>query len=37
MSNELERIWEEPVVTYFKVLSRHFPEGTKENREHYSI
>jgi hypothetical protein len=33
MTCELERMWKEEVVTKFKVLSRHFPGGTEENRE----
>jgi hypothetical protein len=28
---ELERIWKEAAVFYFKVLSRNFHGGTKEN------
>jgi hypothetical protein len=31
MNDEFERICEEEVVTYFKVLSRHSPGGTDEN------
>jgi hypothetical protein len=29
MSNKLERMWEEAVVTYFEVPSRNFPRGTE--------
>jgi hypothetical protein len=29
--DELERMWKEAVVAYFKVLSRHSPGGTEEN------
>jgi hypothetical protein len=30
MNDELERIWTEADVTYFRVLSRNSPGGTKE-------
>jgi hypothetical protein len=33
MNDELEMVWKEAVVAYFKVLSRHFPGGTDENQE----
>jgi hypothetical protein len=33
VSNELERMWKEAVVAYFKVLSLHFPGGNEENLE----
>jgi hypothetical protein len=33
VSDELERMWKEAVMAYFKVLSRHFPGGTEENHE----
>jgi hypothetical protein len=26
-----EKVWEEAVVAYFKILSRNFPGGTEEN------
>jgi hypothetical protein len=32
MSNDLERIWEEVVMTKFKMLSWHLPGGTEECR-----
>jgi hypothetical protein len=33
MINELERIWKEAVVTYFKVLSRRLPGWAEENHK----
>jgi hypothetical protein len=36
MNNVLEMTWKEAVVSYFKVLSRHLPRGTKENHENFS-
>jgi hypothetical protein len=33
VNNELERIWKEPVVAYFDVVSRNLPGGTRENCE----
>jgi hypothetical protein len=30
MNNELERIWKEAVMTWFKVISQHLPGGTEE-------
>jgi hypothetical protein len=36
MNNELERIWEEAVMTQLKVLSRRLPGGTKEIHENLS-
>jgi hypothetical protein len=33
MNNELERIWQEAVVAYFKVLSWNLPRETEKNRE----
>jgi hypothetical protein len=33
-NNELERMWEETVMAYFKVLSRNFLGETKENHAH---
>jgi hypothetical protein len=33
MNDELERMWEEVVVNYFKALSRHSPGRTEENHE----
>jgi hypothetical protein len=32
MINELERVWKEVAVPKFKVLSQHFPEGTKKKK-----
>jgi hypothetical protein len=32
--NELERIWKEAAVAYFKVLFRQMPGGIEENHEH---
>jgi hypothetical protein len=31
MNNELERVWKEAIVTYFKILPRHLTGGTEEN------
>jgi hypothetical protein len=31
MNNELEKMWKEVVMAYFKILSEHLPEGTEEN------
>jgi hypothetical protein len=31
MDDELERIWKEVIVAYFRVLLRHSPGGTEEN------
>jgi hypothetical protein len=31
MNNELENIWKETGVTYFKILAQHLPGETKEN------
>lgn len=31
VNNELERMWKELVISSLKVLSWHFPGGTKEN------
>jgi hypothetical protein len=33
---ELERIWKEAVVAYFKVLSGYFPGGTEETTKSLS-
>jgi hypothetical protein len=33
MNDELQRIWKEDVVAYFKVLSQHSHGGTEENHE----
>jgi hypothetical protein len=33
MTDDLERVWKVAFVAYSKVLSRHFLEGTEENRE----
>jgi hypothetical protein len=33
MNDELDRIFKEAVVAYFKVLSQHLPGGAKENHE----
>jgi hypothetical protein len=30
---ELEKVWKQKAVTYFKVLSHHWPEETEENHE----
>jgi hypothetical protein len=32
-NDELERIWKEVVVTYFKVIFRHLPGETEGNHE----
>jgi hypothetical protein len=37
MNNELERMWREAVMTEFKVLFQHFPEGTEESHKKSSI
>jgi hypothetical protein len=31
MNDEIERIWKEAVLAYFKVSSWHVPGGTEEN------
>jgi hypothetical protein len=31
MNNELERLWKEPVMTYFEVLSQHLLEEPTKN------
>jgi hypothetical protein len=31
MNDELERIWKEAVVAWFKLLSLHLPGGTEEH------
>jgi hypothetical protein len=36
VNKELERIWNEAIVAYFKVLSRHLPGGTEENHGNLS-
>jgi hypothetical protein len=36
VNDELEKIWKEAVMTYFKVESRHSPGGTKDNAENLS-
>jgi hypothetical protein len=36
MKDKLEQIWNEAVVAKFKVLSRLWPEGNKENHENLS-
>jgi hypothetical protein len=33
ISEELERMWKDAIVTIFKVLSRYLPEGTEERHE----
>jgi hypothetical protein len=33
VNDELERMWEEVIVAYFKVLPRNLAEGTEENHE----
>jgi hypothetical protein len=33
MNDELERIWKEAVMAYFKVLCRNLPRGAEENYE----
>jgi hypothetical protein len=30
-NDESKKMWNEVLVTYFKVLSQHLPEGTEEN------
>jgi hypothetical protein len=37
VNNELEMIWKEAVSASFKVLFRHFPEGTEEGHENLRI
>jgi hypothetical protein len=37
VSNELETVWKEVVVTKFVVLSRCFPGGTDETIENFSF
>jgi hypothetical protein len=37
VSDELERIWKEVVVAYFKVLSWHLPGGTEKNHKKTSV
>jgi hypothetical protein len=36
VKDELERMWKEVVVPYFKVLSRQSPGGSKKNHENLS-
>jgi hypothetical protein len=31
VNNELERMWEEVAIAYFKGQSQHFPRGNEEN------
>jgi hypothetical protein len=33
MDSELERIWKEAVVAYFRALSQHLPGGNMENHD----
>jgi hypothetical protein len=33
VNDELEKIWKEAVMAYFKVLSWHSPGGTEENHD----
>jgi hypothetical protein len=33
VGDKFERMWEEAVVAYFKVLSRNLPGGTEENHQ----
>jgi hypothetical protein len=33
VNNELERVWGDEVVAYFKVISRYLPVDIKENHE----
>jgi hypothetical protein len=33
MNNELERIWKEVVMAWFKVLFKHLPGETEENHD----
>jgi hypothetical protein len=37
VNDELETIWKEAVVAWFKVLSRHLPGGSKENHKNFKI
>lgn len=36
MNDELRKVWKEAVMTYFKGLTLHFPEGTERNHEKLS-
>jgi hypothetical protein len=34
LNDELERMWKEAVIAYFKIISlQHLPRGTEENHE----
>jgi hypothetical protein len=33
VNGELERMWKDAVVAYFRALSLHLPGGTEENHE----
>jgi hypothetical protein len=33
MNNNLEMLWKEAVMAYFKILYSHMPPATKENHE----
>jgi hypothetical protein len=33
VNNELDKMWKEAVMIYFKVLSQHLLGGTEENNE----
>jgi hypothetical protein len=34
VGNELKSLWKEPVVTYLRILCRHFLEGTEKSHEY---
>jgi len=36
VNDELEGMWKETIVAYFKVLSRHLPGGTEESHKNFS-
>jgi hypothetical protein len=36
MNNELQRMWKEAVMTYFKVLFQHLPRRTEENYKNFN-
>jgi hypothetical protein len=31
VNGDFERVWEESVVAYFKIISQHLPAGTEKN------
>jgi hypothetical protein len=37
VNDELERMWEEVIVAYFKVLSRNLAEGTEKKPRKISV